>query len=85
MICEQAPKPIEFCGGALADLCSFPAAVRREAGYELFQVQEGHDPGDWKPVNAVGPGVGEIGIREKDRAFRVIYVARFEDAIYVLH
>ena len=36
-------------------------------------------------MNTVGPGVREIRIREKDGAFRVIYVAKFEDAIYVLH
>lgn len=36
-------------------------------------------------MNAVGPGVREIRIREKSGAFRVIYIATFEDAIYVLH
>ena len=33
----------------------------------------------------VGPGVREIRIREKDGAFRVIYVATFAAAVYVLH
>lgn len=36
-------------------------------------------------MNLIGQGVREIRIREKDGAFRVIYVAKFEDAIYVLH
>jgi phage-related protein len=36
-------------------------------------------------MNTVGQGVREIRIREEEGAFRVIYVARFEDAIYVLH
>jgi phage-related protein len=48
-------------------------------------VQEGYDPDDWKPVNTIGQGVREIRIRDKDGAFRVVYVAKFEDAIYVLH
>jgi len=48
-------------------------------------VQEGSDPDDWKPMNTVGPGVREIRIREKDGAFRILYVAKFEDAVYVLH
>lgn len=78
-------KPIEFRGRALADLCRFPDTARREAGYQLFQVQDGEDPDDWKPMNAIGQGVREIRIRDKDGAFRVIYVAKFEDAIYVLH
>ncbi len=36
-------------------------------------------------MKTVGPGVREIRIREKDGAFRVIYVTKFEDAVYVLH
>ena len=33
----------------------------------------------------VGAGVREIRIHDVDGAFRVVYVARFADAIYVLH
>ncbi|HUX27678.1 MAG TPA: type II toxin-antitoxin system RelE/ParE family toxin [Terracidiphilus sp.] len=82
---SKGPKPIEFRGGALTDLCRFPSMARREAGYQLYQVQEGLDPDDWKPMNGIGAGVREIRIREKGGAFRVIYVAKFADAIYVLH
>jgi phage-related protein len=82
---SKGPKPIEFRGGALIDLCRFPTTARREAGYQLYQVQEGLDPDNWKPMNGIGSGVREIRIREKDGAFRVIYVAKFADAIYVLH
>ena len=78
-------KPIEFCGSALADLARFPVTARREAGFQLYQVQEGCDPDDWKPMNTIGAGVREIWIREKDGAFRVIYLAKLEDAVYVLH
>jgi phage-related protein len=80
-----AVKPVEFRGGSLADLSRFPAAARREAGFQLFQVQEGDNPDDWKPMSDVGPGVREIRVRDKDGAFRVIYVATFADAVYVLH
>ncbi len=82
---SKSPKPIEFRGGALTELCRFPSAARREAGYQLYQVQEGLEPDDWKPIKGIGPGVKEIRVREKDGTFRVIYVAKFEDAIYVLH
>ena len=74
-----------FRGSALEDLSRFPAAARRKTGYQLFRVQQGDDPDDWKPMNTIGPGVREIRIREKDGAFRVIYVATFMDAVYVLH
>jgi len=78
-------KPIEFRGSALDDLRAFPRAARREAGYQLDQVQRGREPDDWKPTNTVGQGVREIRIRDAAGAFRVLYVAKFEDAVYVLH
>jgi phage-related protein len=78
-------KPIQFRGGALDDLRAFPTAARREAGQQLDQVQRGQEPNDWKPMSTMGPGVREIRIRDVAGAFRVIYVAKFVNAIYVLH
>jgi phage-related protein len=34
---------------------------------------------------SIGTGVREIRVRERTGAFRVIYVATFADAVYVLH
>jgi phage-related protein len=65
-------------------LRAFPLTARREAGYQLEQVQNGREPDDWKPMNAVGRGAKEIRIRDEAGAFRVLYVAKFADAIYVL-
>lgn len=81
----KATKPVEFRGTALNDLRAFPAAARREAGYQLDRVQSGHEPGDWKSMQAIGAGVREIRIRGALGAFRVIYVAKFEEAVFVLH
>ncbi|MBU2737671.1 type II toxin-antitoxin system RelE/ParE family toxin [Acidithiobacillus concretivorus] len=78
-------KPIVFQGTSLEDLRTFPLSARREAGYQLDQVQKGRDPDDWKPMNSVGPGVREIRIRDEKGAFRVIYVAKLPEAVYVLH
>jgi phage-related protein len=78
-------RKIQFRGSALTDLRSFPADVRRKAGFQLDQVQNGRDPDDWKPMSAVGPGVREIRIRDESGAFRVLYVTKLGDAIYVLH
>jgi phage-related protein len=79
------PKPVEFRGGALDDLRAFPEAARREAGHQLDQIQRGREPDDWKPMNTVGRGVREIRIRDAAGAFRVLYVAKFDEAIFVLH
>src|SRR6266700_4369166 len=78
-------KPVEFRGSALDDLRAFPQAARREAGYQLDQIQRGREPDDWKAMNTGGRGVREIRIRDAAGAFRVLYVAKFGDAVYVLH
>ncbi len=71
-------------GSSLADLRRFPTEARREAGFQLDAVQRGLDPTDWKPLSSVGVGAKEIRIRVLGE-HRVVYVARFKDAVYVLH
>ena len=78
-------KPVRFMGSAKDDLSAFPKPARTRAGYELFMVQVGRDPDDWKPMPTVGPGACEVRVRDQAGAFRVVYVAKFEDAVYVLH
>lgn len=77
-------KPVEFLGDALDALRSFPLQARREAGFQ-DRVQRGLEPDDWKPLTAVGKGVKEIRIRDEGGTFRVVYLAKLEDAVYVLH
>ena len=79
------PKPVEFRGSSLDDLRTFPLSARREAGHQLDQVQHGQESDDWKPMPTIGQGVREIRIRDAAGAFRVVYVAKFSDAVYVLH
>ena len=81
----QEPKPVAFRGSALDDLRSFPLSARREAGFQIDLVQRGEMPDDWKPMPDIGSGVQEIRIPDAAGAFRVIYVAKFADAVYVLH
>jgi len=78
-------KPIEFRGDSLECLREFPREVRRETGFQLDRVQRGLEPFDWKPMPTVGSGVREIRIRDDSGAYRVLYVAKLEDATYVLH
>jgi phage-related protein len=77
-------KDLHFVGASLADLRRFPAEARREAGFQLDAVQRGLDPTDWKPLATVGVGVREIRIHVLGQ-WRVIYVARFAEGVYVLH
>jgi len=81
---RKAMKPVIFVGTSLDDVKAFPPDARRAAGFQIHSVQAGREPDDWKPVKAVGAGVIEIRIHE-DGEFRVILVAKFQEAVYVLH
>ncbi|MGK5026762.1 type II toxin-antitoxin system RelE/ParE family toxin [Janthinobacterium sp. RB2R34] len=81
-------KPIDWRGSSLDDIkddAIFTVNARREAGHQLSQVQAGLDPDRWKPFDEVGPGTREIIVNLDDGWFRVMYVAKFVEAIYVLH
>ena len=73
-----------WVGTALEDLRAFPVEARRHAGFELYLIQRGLEPSDWKPMGSVGAGVAEIRI-QAGTAHRVFYVAKFAEGIYVLH
>lgn len=78
-------KDLVFLGDSLEQLRDFPESARKEAGVQLHKIQQGIEPSDWKPMTSVGQGVREIRIRDEAGAFRVLYVTKIEDAVYVLH
>ena len=78
-------KEIAFCGTSLDDLRGFPSSAMREAGYQLDKVQHGLPPDDAKPMPSIGAGVTELRIWDEAGTFRVVYIAKLADAIYVLH
>lgn len=78
-------KPIEFRATSLDDLRDFPRTAIREAGYQLDRVQHGLPPDDFKPMPMIGAGVSELRIWDEAGTFRVVYVAKFSDVVYVLH
>jgi len=51
----------------------------------LHRVQNGLNPEDWKPFQTIGSGVKEIRINDDGNAFRIMYIAKFSEKIYVLH
>lgn len=78
-------KSLTFRGNSLDDLRAFPVSARREAGFQIDLVQHGREPDDFKPMPSICAGVREIRVRDAIGAFRVVYVAKFVDAVYVLH
>ena len=82
---QERIKAVEFLGSSLDELRNFPLSARREAGYQIDKVQHGEKPDDWKPMKTIGSGVQEIRVQDEAGAFRVIYIAKLKDAVYVLH
>ena len=80
----MADKPIFWAGRSLEDLRAFPESARQQAGRQLGRLQQGLQPDDWRPMPSVGPGVAEIRLHVKGE-HRVLFVAKFVEAIYVLH
>lgn len=78
-------KEIIFLGNTLECLQGFPDNIRQRAGYELYQVQCGKMPSDFKPMATIGSGVVEIRLRDETGAWRVIYTAKIANTIFVLH
>ncbi len=78
-------RPVRFLGDSLKCLRGFPKGVRQDAGYQLDKVQRGEQPDDFKPMPVIGKGVEEIRVMDATGAYRVIYVARRAEAVYVLH
>ncbi|MGL5835939.1 MAG: type II toxin-antitoxin system RelE/ParE family toxin [Waterburya sp.] len=80
----MSDKPIYWIGTSKEDIAKFPQNVRRKAGFQLRAVQRGDSPTDFKPMSIIGKGVEEIRINVGE-AYRIFYVARFAEAVYVLH
>ena len=80
----MSAKALKFVGSSLDDLRGFPEDARRVAGFELRAIQNGIEPRDWRAMQSVGPGVNEIRIHVLGE-WRVLYVARPADAVYILH
>ena len=77
-------RKVVFEGDTLALIRQFPTIVKQQAGYEIDRVQRNKDPGTWKPFSSIDKGVREIRIQE-DGQFRIIYIAKFDDKVHVLH
>jgi phage-related protein len=72
-------------GSSREDLGELPEAVQDAVGFQLYRVQCGLEPKDWKSLTSVGAGVKEIRVRDEAGIFRVVYLAARPEGVYVLH
>lgn len=77
-------KPVVWMGSSLRAMRALAPDAQQALGHALGRVQSGFEPVDWKPMQSIGDGVMELRV-SVGGAYRLIYVARFEEAIYVLH
>lgn len=78
-------KPVRFLGDSLKRLRDFPKKARQDAGQQIDKIQRGKPPDDFKSMPTIGRGVEEIRIWDDSGTFRVVYVAKLQDFIYILH
>jgi phage-related protein len=69
-------------GGSREEVKRHPEAVQVSLGFELYRVQCGLDPNDWKPMTSVGSGVKEVRVRDEAGIFGMIYLATRPEGVH---
>ena len=79
-------KPVIWIGSSRRDLRDMPQQVRRDIGQALYAAQQGLTDPAAKPLKGFGGArVMEIVERYRTDAYRAVYTAHFDNAVYVLH
>jgi len=77
---------VSWVGDAKEVLSAFPQEARSVLGYSLRRLQKGLLPDcDARRMESIGKGVWELKASDERTWYRLIYLARIGDAIYVLH
>ena len=79
---EQAE--LHFEGDSLEVLSDFPDDIKRSLGFSLRQLQIGREPTS-RSMSSIGAGVYELKEADERAWYRVVYLSRIENTIYVLH
>lgn len=84
---SEAPSlaDVVWLGDSREVLRAFPKRPQQHLGYALYQVQLGQTPHDSRPMGTVGPGVYELREQDERAWYRVIYLKRIKNVVYVLH
>jgi len=89
VVSAEAGKPrhatVVWEGDSRETLISFPEGARQNPGFQLWQLQQGERPSDYRPVTSIGAGVYELRDQDERAWYRVVYLSRVNDVIHVLH
>jgi phage-related protein len=87
-VSDQAERPkyatVVWEGDSREVLQSFPDRVRQNLGFQLWQLQQGERPTDYRPLPAIATGVFELRDQDERAWYRVVYLSRTNDVIHVL-
>jgi phage-related protein len=83
---DPAPTQIAWEGDSKDVLSHFPVEVKSTLGFSLRQIQNGRLPRcEHRPMPSVGKGVWELKDGDARTWYRVMYLARINNIIHVLH
>jgi len=81
-----AVAEVVWMGNSHEVIKDFPSEAKQNLGRGLREVQEGHRPADSKPVPGLGrSGVFELRDQDADAWYRVIYLKKIGNRVFVLH
>jgi phage-related protein len=80
-----ATKPLFWRGDSYESICDLSEDLQTDLGYMLHQVQAGLVPSNYRPMSSIGPGVYELRASDADGIARAVYIAKYPEAVYVLH
>jgi len=72
-------------GDSLNVLRSFPRSVREDLGNDLRRLQDGEKPINSRPMKSIGKRVYELKQQDGRGWYRLIYLSKVGDTIYILH
>jgi phage-related protein len=82
----QAPAEIHWEGNSREAITTFPDPVRADLGFSLWQLQQGDIPASaTRRMESIGAGVWELKEHDESAWYRVIYLSKIDNVIYVLH
>ncbi|MFW7382300.1 MAG: type II toxin-antitoxin system RelE/ParE family toxin [Oligoflexus sp.] len=79
------PKDVEWLGDSQEVIREFPEDVRADLGADLFRLQKGMEPNNWKPFPGLKKQAFELRAKDQNGIYRTIYVTFVKNKIYVLH
>ncbi len=89
VVSHEAEKPklatVVWEGDSREVLKAFPEDVKQNLGFQLWQLQRGERPSDYRPLPSLGAGVFELRDQDERAWYRVVFLSRIENVIYVLH